>query len=233
MRDREVEITFAVAPPSVGPVWRLLRTGLTEWRGIPLDLRTRRRTVVHFYLRPGGPDQTRRVRVKERDGALAISLESKRLVRDGELVREKQETLEQGSIPVPDALALLSPGAPVISAFVKNQYRIRYRGAGVSFKATLDQMLPFRVDNPERTGPVFWHLEFEEIHDWDPAALLDSPYFRQRLSPWLVPLEIPKWQIALMGAPAGLKITSARALRAYLESRLDRGRALMLPALGE
>ncbi|MGR6924606.1 hypothetical protein ACU635_61035 [[Actinomadura] parvosata] len=220
---REIEITFGLGPEEVRHVYSAMRS-LVKWNGRPLAVRVHPpRSVLHFYLKPTVAGHTRRIRVKRRRELMVAALEVKHRLTEDIFQTEKEESQEESDLSLSETGRLLSQGDPVVSAFIKNQYRFHYRSGGVRFKASLDHMLPFRVDDSLALGPSFWHLEIEAIYGWSPASFLESEYFGRHLAGWLHPLQESKWQTARMGFPAGIKCLSVASLSEFLRSLFLRG----------
>jgi hypothetical protein len=218
-RVLEEEATFTLSAGDVPYVARLLQAAPEGWAGAATWARRRTpRTVLHLYLGPASPPTPRRIRIKLDRRPPVLLLESKQLLREDQFVVRKIETTQNPGVSLEDAQALLtSPGA-VISAFIKNQYKVRLRSDAGAFKASLDQVIPFIPRLPFETAAPEWHLEFEAGPGWSPECFLRSGFFTQSLAPVLRPLLISKWQLARMGPPAGLPARSAHALRGYLDT---------------
>lgn len=189
------------------------------------------RTVLHFYLTATGDANVRRIRVRHGRGGLLVSLDSKRVIRENELLIEKDETIENSCVPISTAIEMMSGNASVASSFVKNQHRLDLRQGSRSLKVSLDQMLPFRADRPTILGSEFWHLEIEERQNWPLADFHDSDFFQTHLSA-LPHLLQSKWQSAAFSPPVGIDRTSQENFRGYLDTLLELGaRAFHFPPL--
>lgn len=218
-RVLEEELTFALSADAVPYLARLLQAAPEGWAGAASWARRRTpRTVLHLYLAPASPSATRRIRIKLDRRPPMLLLESKQLLCEDLFVARKIESTEDARISLEDAWALLAAPGAVISAFIKNQYRVRLCGDAGAFKASLDQVIPFIPRLPFETAAPEWHLEFEARPGWSPECFLHSGFFAQSLAPVLRPLLISKWQLARMGSPAGLPVPSADALRGYLDT---------------
>jgi hypothetical protein len=219
--DHEVEVTFAVPAADVPRLAVLLVSAPSGWAAAGVEARRRApRTTLHFYLRPGDSRDIRRIRVKASGGALGISLESKRVLKQGVFLAEKEERVDQAGLSLDDAQALLAAPGSVISSFIKNQYRVFFKSRTSAFKASLDQVIPFRPGAPAATAAPIWHLELEEKLDWDPEEFLGSLFFRQELSSIALPLLASKWDLARMGPPGQIPAESPADAGNYLDSLL-------------
>jgi hypothetical protein len=221
-RDREVELTFALQAASVPRLAGLLMAAPAGWAGGMEARRRAPRTTLHFYLRSAGSSDIRRIRVKAPAGLLNISLESKRVLKQGIYLAEKEERVDQAGLSLDDAQALLAAPGSVMSSFIKNQYRVFFNSGTSAFKASLDQVIPFRPGTPAATAEPIWHLELEEKLDWDPEKFLRSRYFRRELSPITRPLTASKWDLARMGPPGQIPAESPADTGNYLDSLLLR-----------
>jgi hypothetical protein len=215
----EEEITCALGTDAVPHVARLLQGAPAGWEEIAASARRRPpRTVLHIYLAAPTPPATKRIRVKL-DGKLPVlTLETKQLLHEDLYVAQKLESTEDPGISLEDARALMAAPGAVISAFIKNQYRVDlsfHRGA---FKASLDQVIPFLPRLPLITAEPEWHIEFEGRPGWSPERFLQSDFYTRSLGPFLRPLLMSKWQLAQMGPPAAIPMPSADEMRRYLDT---------------
>lgn len=216
-------MTYGVGFSAVHDIYKALTTPPT---GHPEGSFTARakppRTVLHFYLTATRGANVRRIRVRRRHGELVVSLDSKRVIREDELLIEKVETIENPHVPLATAAEMLSGDASVASSFIKNQYRLDLRQGPRSLKVHLDQMLPFRADEPTVLGSQFWHLEIEEDKNWPLADFHNSDFFRRHLSALHHLLE-SKWQTATLSTPVGIGRTSLENFPEYLGNLFELG----------
>jgi hypothetical protein len=216
MHGREVEMTFSIGLADVESVYRAfsLRSVVDRGRSFcayPMPPRT----VLHFYLPPASCEQGRRLRVRRHGDQYAISLESKRVIREDPMLIEKEEIAVAPRLPLEHARQMMSESASIVSSFIKNQYRFRLNSSSGELKVALDQMLPFRADQPAILAPQFWHLEIEEVHDWPVPEFLGSSFFNQNLSA-LRPLRQSKLELARISPPVSLRTVSAHQFKDYL-----------------
>jgi hypothetical protein len=221
----EIEVTFELNSADVIRVFEALTSEPFEMRGTQFAVHPKPfRSVLHFYLHPTDDQVVRRLRVKKRKGTLNLSLETKRTISATDTRSEKEETLEEGGLPLGRAVEILLSGAPVVSSFIKNQYRLAFRSGNSGCKASIDQVIPFPADDPRRAGREVWHLEFENVTNWDPSYFLRSAYFMQHLKDFVRPLTASKWQTARMGPPAAPAVTrEPQAIAAYFNALLKEG----------
>lgn len=238
--DREIEATFVVRSGEVPSVAAALCRIEADSAGAFRVVRHRpARTVLHLYLAPGPTESIRRLRVKERRGALDARLTVKRDLSTGDLVTAREEQRVGGPLPLSEVLALVTAPRAVHSALVKNQYRLRLRqttsaaparaAAVEEFKVTLDEVLPVTPEEfgpgEPKFGPPMWHVEFEAVDDWDVAAFCASDHFARNLRPFVRPLDSSKWLLARRSPPCALPVGSTDALDRYLRRLLAAGSA--------
>jgi hypothetical protein len=215
----EEEITFALGTDAVPHVARLLHGAPAGWEEIAASARRRSpRTVLHIYLAPSSPPATKRIRVKLDRKLPVLILETKQLLHEDLFMAQKLENTEDPGISLEDARALVTAPGAVISAFIKNQYRVDLSFDRGAFKASLDQVIPFLPRLPLITAEPEWHIEFEGRPGWSPERFLQSGFFARSLGPFLRPLLISKWQLAQMGPPATIPVPSADEMHRYLDT---------------
>jgi hypothetical protein len=220
---REVEVTFSLDSTAVSHVASRLVSAPAGWPDFLTNADSRRpRTVLHFYLKSSDPNEVRRIRVKPRRNAMKILLESKHVISQGSFLAEKTETVYDDDLSLDSFQILVSRPGSVVSAFVKNQYRVFLSSKESMFKASLDQVIPFRPNAPMSVGKSTWHFELEEKANWDPGQFISSQYFRETFAPILHPLLVSKWAFARMGPPASVPVRSFEAMRLYVASIVDR-----------
>jgi hypothetical protein len=223
MRRREIEMTYSVSLSAVRNVYEVLTTPPSCYPERSFTARAKPpRTVLHLYLTATQGVNVRRIRVRRRHGSLLVSLDSKRVIREDDLLIEKDETIENSHVPLATAAEMLSGDASVASSFIKNQHRLDLRQGSRSLKVHLDQMLPFRADQPTVLGSQFWHLEIEEAQNWKLADFHDSSFVQRDLST-LHPLLESKWQTAALSPPVGIDRTSRDDFLGYLDGLLALG----------
>lgn len=223
MQGHEVEMTFSIDLANVESVYRAfsLPSVVDHGQSFRMSLMPPR-TVLHFYLPPTPDEQVRRLRVRRRRDRYAISLGSKQVIREDPMLIEKEEITVAPRFPLEHARQMMSGNASIVSSFIKNQYRVRLKSDSSVLKVSLDQMLPFRADQPTILAPQFWHLEIEEVQDWPVPEFLGSHFFRHNLST-LRPLRHSKWELARIAPPVGLKTVSVQHFRNYLAGIFDEG----------
>jgi hypothetical protein len=223
MRRREIEMTYSVSLSALRNVHEAFTAPSSGYPERSFTIRAKPpRSVLHFYLTATEGADVRRIRVRRRHGDLLISLDSKRVLREDDLVIEKDETVENSHVSLASAAEMLSEEASIASSFIKNQHRLDLRQGSRSLKVSLDQMLPFRADRPTVLGSRFWHLEIEEGRNWPLADFHDSDFFQKNLSD-LPPLLQSKWQSAALSPPVGIDPTSREDFSGYLGGLLALG----------
>jgi hypothetical protein len=223
MHRREIEMTYSVDLSDVRTVYNAFTGASTSYRERFFVERVKKqRTVLHFYLTAIRDADVRRLRVRRRHGNLVTSLESKRIVRESDLMIEKDERIESPNVSLSAAADILTQEASIVSSFIKNQHRIELKSGSRALKVSLDQMLPFRPDHPAVLGAEFWHLEIEEKRNWPLTDFRNTEFFRKYLSA-LQPLLQSKWQSAVLAPPAAITKADAENLDEYLNAVLAAG----------
>jgi hypothetical protein len=222
MSGREVEMTFSVDLADVESVHRVIATPSASagqgFRISPMPPRA----VLHFYLPSDGGAQVHRLRVRRRDGQVVIKLEAKQVVREAAMLIVREETTICSRVSIDHARQILSRDEAIISSFIKIQHRARLKSDFGILKVSLDQMLPFKADQPMPLVQEFWHLEIEEVRGWPLPEFLNSPFFRRSL-PALRPLRTSKWQLSKISPPTSISTKSVRHFGDYLITLLDEG----------
>jgi hypothetical protein len=220
---REVEMTFVVPLSEVGRIYGTFTGPKLMYPDRSFEVVAKQsRTVLHFYLAAIEGISTRRLRVKRCREMLMITLESKRVLSDDALRIEKEERTENPDLPLPHVADMLTTGTPVISSFIKNQYRFKLKAKSGSLKVSLDQVLPFQADDPALLGPQFWHLEIEEANSWSLSEFRETGFFERYLAP-LEPLTESKWKSARMSCPVRITYWAKENLSEYFDELLAVG----------
>jgi hypothetical protein len=135
---------------------------------------------------------------------------------------EKEEMVLAPRLPLEHARYMMSENVPVMSSFIKNQHRVTLKSNSSALKVSLDQMIPFRADQPAVLGPEAWHLEIEEMREWPIHEFLESSFFGRHIAA-LRPLQKSKCELARISPPVALKTVSEHHFRDYLAALFEEG----------